>query len=146
MARLEKGNKIGKRFSKEYQPQRNGRKPTRMNELIDAFDLDDELQKISKEDAYKLMAHLLSCNMAQLGVMSRNPNLPTAILCQIAGIFSDIKECKTATVDKLMDRVYGKAPLTMEVTGTKGIPLTPSVPTSRVALQKLLKNMQGEKE
>jgi len=142
MSKFEKGNKKGNRFSKTNKPKHPGRKPTRMNEFIKAFEMDDESRAISKEDAYRLMTHLLSCSKSQLEAMARNPDLPIAILTQIKAIITDLADGNTSTVDRLFDRLYGKSMQPMEITGAKGIPLIPDKPMSRKAYEQLLIKLQ----
>lgn len=103
----------GKRFSKDRQPVKNGRKPTRMAEFIKAFGMDNDNRKISKEDAYKLLTHLLSCSKTELQAMGNNPDLPVSIICQIKAIVTDIENGRTDTVDKLFDRLYAKEQTTV---------------------------------
>lgn len=139
------GNTHGLRFSATNQPHtKGGRKPSRISALIKAFDMDDESRNISKEDAYRLMTHLLSCSKTQLEAMARNPDLPIAILTQIKAIITDLTHGSTSTIDRLFDRLYGRSMQPMEISGTKGIPLIPDKPMSRKAYEKLLLKLQGE--
>lgn len=139
------GNDYGKRFSATNQPHiKGGRKPSRITTLIKIFGMEDQSQAISKDDAYKLMAHLLSCSKTQLEAMARNPDLPISIVCQIKAIITDLSYGRTDTVDRLFDRLYGKSMVSMEITGAQGIPLIPDKPMSRIAYQKLLSKLQGE--
>lgn len=133
-----KGNNTGKRFSKTRQPAKAGRKKTRMNEFIKAFNLEDESRQISREDAIRLHVHLLSCNKAQLELMARNSDLPVSIVCQILAIVDDLQNKKTDTVDKIAASLYGKAVQLIELTGAAGTPLIPSKPMSRKAYETLL--------
>lgn len=140
-----KGNNYGRQFSNTNQPRSNGRKSSRLNEFADAFSLNDDDKRISNEDMFKLLKHLLSCSMADIEVMARHPDLPIAILNLIKAIMNDLSQAKTNTVDKLFDRVYGKTPMQMERKVVKGLPLIPSRPMSRLDYQKLLEELQGKK-
>ena len=137
-----KGNKNGKRFSATRQPKNPGRKPSRMNEFIKAFNLEDESRQISREDATKLLVHLLGCNKAQLELMARNQDLPVSIVCQILAIVDDIANKKTDTVDKIADRLYGKSMQPLELTGAQGSPLIPTAPMSRKGYEALLNKLK----
>jgi len=142
MGKLEKGNKKGNRFSKSNQPKHPGRKPNRMNDLVKAFQMDDDTRAISKEDSYRLLTHLLSCSKSQLEAMARNPDLPIAILTQIKAIITDLADGSTSTVDRLFDRLYGRSMQPMEITGAKGNPIIPDKPMSRKAYEQLLIKLQ----
>lgn len=137
-----KGNKTGRQFSKTHQPAKQGRKPTRMSEFIKAFKMDDESRAISKEDAVKLLTHLLSCSKPQLEIMARNPDLPVAIVCQIKAIITDMANGVTSTVDRIFDRVWGKATTPIEMTGANGTQLIPDRPMSRKDYEKLLNDLK----
>lgn len=113
-----------------------------MGEFIKAFNMDDSTRAISREDAYKLMSHLLSCSKTQLEAMARNPDLPISIVCQIKAIVTDMANGKTDTVDKLFDRLYGKSMQPMEITGGEGMPLIPDKPMSRKEYEKLLNRLK----
>jgi len=132
-----KGNKRGKKFSAANQPAVRGRKPSRMSEFIKSFNLEDPDRAISKEDAYKLLKHILFCNKSQLEAMARNSDLPVAIVCQIKAIVTDIANGRTETVDKLFDRLYGKSMQPVELSGVSGRPLISNTPMSRKAYEEL---------
>lgn len=140
---LQKGHKIGNRFSRENQPRNPGRKPSRLNEFSKAFNLIDEDRKISKEDTFKLLEYLLSCSKADIEKMLRNPDLPIAIICQIKAIVDDLSRGKCETVFKLYDRLYGKTIQSMELPTSKEIPNIPKGPFSRLEYMKLLKKLQA---
>lgn len=138
-----RGNKNGRLFSKSRQPgKRVGRKSSLINEFIKAFNLEDESRQISREDANKLLSHILSCNKTEFESMARNIDLPVSIVCQMVAIAEDMKNKKCDNVNKIWDRLYGKAPMMIELAGASGTPLIPDIPMSRVALQELLKTIQ----
>lgn len=113
-----------------------------MTEFIKAFSIEDPKRTISREDAFKLMGHLLSCNKAELETMARNPDLPISIVCQIKAIVTDMSLGKTDTVDKIFDRLYGKSTQPMELTGAQGTPLIPDKPMTRKEYESLLNKMK----
>lgn len=104
--------------------------------------MDDVTRDISKEDTVRLLRHILNCSKAELELIARNHDLPILILSQIQAIVSEIKNGKTDTVDKLFDRIYGKTPTTMEVTGAQGSPLIPETPMSRQEYQDMLTKLK----
>lgn len=144
MGKFEKGNKVGKLFSKTRQPKKNGRKPSRMNEFIKAFDLDNGEKQISKDDAIRLLTHCLMCNRAELERMTKNTDLPIAVLCQIKAIVTDMNNGTTSTVDKLFDRIFGKAVQKTEITGADGSPIEIESKTmTRKDFEKQLLKLKG---
>jgi len=139
---LKKGNKLGNRFSKTNQPSKNGRKPSRMNLLFSAFKVEDETRSVGKEDIFKLMAYILGCTKGEIETMLRNPELPFSVACQIRAIITDVQNGKTDTIDRIFDRVYGKATTPMELTGAKGVQLIPDEAMSRRDFEKLLSDLK----
>jgi hypothetical protein len=140
-ARFEKGNKIGPRFSKTNQPKNPGRKPSRINQLIRTLKVEDEEEKLSKEDAAKLLGYILGCTKTQIEAMLRNPDVPFAITCQIRGMITDAQNGSTKTINEIMDRIWGKSLQPIEMTGPAGIPLIPDTPMSRKEYEELLNKM-----
>ncbi len=126
-----KGHNYGNRFSHNNQPQNSGRKPSRLKILQAIFNSLDENERLSKEDILKLLEYIIICNKAQLETIARNPDLPMIIVNQIKAIVTDLASGKTDTVDKIFDRLYGKATISLEVTGAAGVPLIPDKPMSR---------------
>jgi len=143
MAKFTKGNNQGNRFTRDKQPKNPGRKPSRFEQLVAAFRLEDTTRQISKADVLRLMAYLLSCTKTEIEVMLRNPELPFAIVGQIRAMITDVQNGKTDTIDKIFDRVYGKATTPMEITGAGGSPLIPDKPMSRKDYVKLLNDMMA---
>lgn len=138
-----KGNKRGKRFTKENQPAKRGRKPTRMNEFIKSFNMEDSSRAISQEDAKKLMTHILFCNRAQLDSMIKNQDLPIFMLCLIKALLVDTANGNTATVEKLFDRLFGRSMQPVELTGPNKTPLIPTGPMSRKDYESMLLELQN---
>ena len=139
-----RGNKNGRLFSKTRQPgKRPGRKPSLINEFVKEFNMEDESRQISREDANKLLWHMMCCNKTDFEAMSRNTDLPISILSQIFAIAEDLKNKRTNTVDKIWDRLYGKSPLKVELSGPQGIPLIPKGPMSRKDYEKLLDELES---
>lgn len=139
---MQKGNKSGRKFSKDNQPTKNGRKPSRIKQLIASFKVDAEHESMSREDAFKIYGYLLSCTKTQIETILRSPDLPFAIVLQIRAMFEDAKNGRADTVDKIFDRIYGKANQPMEITGAGGTPLIPNKPMTRKGFEKLLEDMK----
>lgn len=137
---FQKEHKIGNRFSKGNQPRNPGRKKSRISEL--GISLEEEGCNLSREDIYKLLNFLLSCNRSEIEKLSRDPLVPIFIITLIRGISKDMEMGKADIIFKLYDRVYGKSMQPMEISGTKGIPLIPDKPMSRKAYEKLLIKLQ----
>lgn len=140
--KMQKGNKRGKKFSRDCQPAIRGRKLTRMNELKKAFNLEDPARAISHEDATKLMTHILMCNRSQLEAMIKNTDLPIFLLCLIKGILTDTANGQTNTVERLFDRLFGRSMQPVEITGANRTPLIPSKPMSRKSYEAMLNELQ----
>ena len=139
-----KGKTNGRKFSKDYQPAKNGRKPgsRRMEAFVHAMKLDDEDQELSREDATRLLRHILLCNKAQLEAIARNADLPIAIIAQIKGITTDLANGKTDVVDKIWDKIFGKTVTPLEITGANGTDLIPKEPMSRKDYEALYKKLK----
>ncbi len=137
-----KGNKLGRKFSATNQPKNPGRKPTRMNEFIKAFNMSDPAQAISHEDAIKLMTFILMCNRSQLETMIKHVDLPVFLLCLIKGILSDTQNGMTNTVERLFDRIFGRSMQPVELTGANRTPLIPDKPMSRKSYEAMLEELQ----
>lgn len=117
--------KKGVKFSKDNQPKTNGRKPSRMQQFIKAFGIDNQGRKISKDDFYRLVTHLLQCNKKELEQMYQNEDLPVSITTLIIAIMQDMDDGETKTIDNILDRMYGKPTQTAELTGKDGKNLIP---------------------
>ena len=120
------GNKAGQKFSTNHQPARNGRKKTRMNQFIQEFNMDDPKRQISKEDTVKIMSYLITCNKGQLEIMIKNPDLPMFAICQIKALITDCQNGYTNTIDKILDRLFGRTMQPVELTGAEGKDLYPT--------------------
>jgi hypothetical protein len=139
---LQKGHKTGNRLSATNQPKRNGRKPSHVKQLVKALHIDDATQDISTEDIYKLMGYLLVATKSKIEIMLRHPDLPFLIVNQIRAMVMDFQNGKTDTVDKILDRLYGKAQQKTELTGAGGSQLIPDRPMSRKDYEKLLNDLK----
>ena len=114
MARFEKGNKIGNRFSSENQPKNPGRKPALYTQLkkITGKQVKHEL---SREDYYKVIRYLMERTPGELAKIVQNAKdntngeTPVWVINIISAINSDIRYGRTTTIDSIFDRLFGKA-------------------------------------
>lgn len=101
---------------------------------------------MTKEDAQKLQRYLYFCSKAELEKMSRNSDLPIAIVAQIKAIITELALGKTDQIDRIYERLFGKATQPMELTGANGTPLIPKEPMSRKDFENLITELTCEKK
>lgn len=76
--------------------------------LLTSLNINLNLQ-LTKADTYNLLSCLLTCNEQQLNALMANKKIPVAIKTVIKRILEDAKLGNIETVEKLWDRVFGKA-------------------------------------
>lgn len=64
---------------------------------------------LSKSDTYNLLSCLLTCNEQQLNAVYNNKKVPVAVKTVIKRLLEDAKLGNIETVEKLWDRIFGKA-------------------------------------
>lgn len=64
---------------------------------------------LTKADTYNLLSCLLTCNEQQLNALMSNKKIPIAVKTVIKRLLEDAKLGNIETVEKLWDRVFGKA-------------------------------------
>lgn len=114
-----KGNKIGNRFDSSNQPNNAGRKPSLYKKLkaVTGIKVDHEL---SKEDYYNVIKYLMERSPNELESLAKdkdghaNKDTPIWILNIISAINTDVRYGRTATIDGLFDRLFGKAVQSIE--------------------------------
>lgn len=74
---------------------------------------------LSQSDTYNLLGCLLTCNEMQLNALYNNNKVPLAIKIIIKRMLNDAKLGEIGTVEKLWDRIFGKAnkAATLEIPG-----------------------------
>lgn len=90
--------------------------------------------QLSKTDTANLLTCLLTCNEQQINAIYKNNKVPIAIKIVIKRLLDDLKCGSMDTVEKLWDRVFGKANMVVnlpEQTQVQGI--IPNTPISREA-------------
>lgn len=118
---LEKGS----RFTSQNQPKNKGRRPSRFKEIIN--ELDELGESLSLEDFNKVVKSLLTLNKDKLVEIAQNSETPIAIVIIASAIAGDIENKQLGNLDRLLDRVYGKATQKSEVTGKDGKDLISSI-------------------
>lgn len=91
--------------------------------------------QLSKNDTANLLAVLLTCNETQLLALYDNPRIPVAIRTIIKRILDDSKTGSMAAIERIWDRVFGKAPLRMDLPEQTQLQtgILPNTPISREA-------------
>lgn len=64
---------------------------------------------LSRSDTYNLLGCLLTANETQLNALFKNPKIPVAIKTVIKRLLDDSRIGNIETVEKLWDRIFGKA-------------------------------------
>lgn len=121
-----KGNKIGNRFSSTNPPKNAGRKPSLFKKLKTQVGIKVD-HELSKEDYYNVIRYLMERTPNELEALVKdsdghaNKNTPIWIINIISAINSDVRYGRTATLDGLFDRLFGKATQAIEadITTTK---------------------------
>lgn len=147
MARFEKGNKQGNRFTSENQPKRKGRgKLSVLNYIRQTTGKRVDPQS-SKEEILKVIQHIYESSPSELEPLIKdpndphdshkpNPNTPMWVLSIISAINTDMRYGRTSTIEMLFDRVFGKATQTIEgEINTNVNPVDLSVLTTEELLQ-----------
>lgn len=93
---------------------------------------------LTRTDTYNLLSCLLTCNESQLDALYTNPKVPLAIRTVIKRLKEDARIGNIETIEKLWDRIFGKAgqvqlqmPQTQQIPTTQGI--IPNTVVSREA-------------
>lgn len=108
--------------------QTQGTTRAEVQKLLMSLNVNMNLQ-LTKTDTANLLACLLTCNEQQIDAIASNPKVPIAIKIVIKRLKEDIKLGNIETVEKLWDRVFGKAAMSLDLpqqaTATGIIPNTP---------------------
>ena len=115
------GNKIGEKnkFSSTKQPQKRGRKPSLYRKIKELTKKQVNVE-LSKEDFLNVLRWVLEQNEETLKPLfvgsdgKPNKDTPLWLLSIISAIRNDIRYGKTATIEMIFDRVFGKAPQVVE--------------------------------
>lgn len=90
---------------------------------------------LSKNDTLNLLAALLTCNESQLSAIESNPKVPLAIKAVIRRLQTDAKLGNIETIERLWDRIFGKADKAtiVQPTDVQATGIIPNTPISREA-------------
>ena len=144
MARFEKGNKQGNRFTSENQPKRKGRgKLSVLNYIRQTTGKRVDPQS-SKEEILKVIQHIYESSPSELEPLIKdpndphkpNPNTPMWVLSIISAINTDMRYGRTSTIEMLFDRVFGKA--TQPIEADVNAKVTNTVDLSVLTTEELL--------
>lgn len=101
MARFQKGNKIGNRFSSTNQPKKSGRKPMLYTQL-------KEVYEISYEEYKKVIMHIMNSTQEEIIELKNNPKSPMWVVNICAAILTDTSKGITTILSEVTDRLFGK--------------------------------------
>lgn len=144
MARFEKGNKQGNRFTSDNQPKRKGRGKFSVLSYIRQTTGKKVDPQSSKEEILKVIQHIYESSPAELEPLMKDPNDPTKpnantpmwVLNVIAAINTDMRYGRTSTIEMLFDRVFGKA--TQPIEADVNAKVTNTVDLSVLTTEELL--------
>ena len=100
--RAKENLKKGKRFSSDYQPEKNGRPKNVFSHL-------HGLYEVSRADIEALLTELTCLSKIELQSVAHDPNTPAVRAIIAASLLRDAKAGSTYSVDFLFDRLFGKA-------------------------------------
>lgn len=101
--------------------------------LLSGLNINLNLQ-LSKNDTANLLACLLTANQNQLQALYDNEKTPLAIRVVIKRLLNDAKLGEIGTVEKLWDRIFGKAGMMLDLPQeSKAAGIIPNTPVSREA-------------
>ena len=91
--------------------------------------------QLTKNDTANLLACLLTCNETQLNALQANKKVPIAIKVVIKRLLEDANLGNIATLEKLWDRVFGKAAMSLDLPQDAQVAngIIPNTPISREA-------------
>ncbi len=101
----------GKRFSKDYQPEKTGRKKSKLKGMIDESDL-------SSTDISNLVLNLFDKTKEELEVVCCDENQPFLLRAFVKAMIKDLDGDSLYNINSLLDRAIGKAKEKKETTHT----------------------------
>lgn len=103
--------------------------------LLKSLNINTSVQ-LTKQDTQNLLACLLTCNETQLQALMANKKVPIVIKTVIKRLLDDAKLGSIDTIEKLWDRIFGKAGMVQALPENQpqlSQGLIPNVPVSREA-------------
>ena len=99
--------------------------------------------QLTRSDTMNLLATLLTCNEAQLKALEKNQKVPVAIKIVINRLLKDSAVGNIETIERLWDRVFGKAPAIVDTPeGYNSI--LPNKPVTREAYILIRQTLMGQ--
>ena len=120
------------------------RVPQQMVDVLMLKSRKELTQSLTREEVDEWEQRILSCSRDELQIIAQNASLPIYASSLARAIILDFKNGKTTTLDKLRDRVYGKAPERMELTGANGEALVPAQRLTEEQAAQLMKKLEEE--
>lgn len=114
---FEQGNNVGRQFTRERQPAKNGRKPAIYKQLAAMVGKQVNLT-LSKEDFLKLQHWILERTKNELQQIIKDPETPIFMSAMIAAVVGDMNNGSYSTIERTYERLFGSAKQTIEATTT----------------------------
>lgn len=127
------------KFTKENQPKNRGRKPSRFKSIMKQ--LDREGEKLSVEDLNNIIKVLLTMSVKDIEKLAKDKKTPTSMLIIASSIAGDIESRQIVNLDKLLDRVFGKA---LEKSESTIRNITPAKVLTKKEAKELFENCEKE--
>ena len=126
-AGFSKGNKLGKKFSAENQPENPGRKPS----LLKSFIVDNG---ISVQDVRLVLKNIIMDNTeAELKLMGADKEQPMIVRTVIKAYLHDFKNSSVYNLNSFLDRIYGCATKEIKLPSRAGAGLSESELDAEIA-------------
>lgn len=106
---------LGKKFSKDYQPA-NRRKASLFKMLADVIGEQEMEVSFTKEDFYKCYQYLIELTKDELKGIISNPMTPIWMISVASAIVTDAKSGSSQTIEKMFDRLFGRAAQSTDIT------------------------------
>lgn len=105
-------------FTSTNQPDRSkvGRKPALYKQLTAMMGSKVKIE-LSREDFNKLQQWMLERNKTELEQVAKNPNTPIFLVNMAMAIVDDIKGGSFGTIERTLERIFGKPKITAEIEG-----------------------------
>lgn len=134
-AKFQKGNKLGKKFSAENQPENPGRKPS----LLKSYIVDNG---ISVQDVRLVLKNIILDNTeAELKKLSIDKEQPMIVRTVIKAYLHDFKNSSVYNLNSFLDRIYGCATKEIKLPSRAGAGLSESELDAEIAaVEKELSN------
>lgn len=85
---------------------------------------------------------LFSCNAAELTAIAKWNDCPASVKNYAIAMLRDMKDGRTATIDRIRERLYGKPMQIVELTGKGGKDLMPQKDLDEDEIKRIISEMQ----